>query len=96
MIAKLISLPKKALEGIRKRISNVFVGKNLYAYVTTPYWRKYRDIFETYGFKTRVVDNTLLVFKHGVSEKDVEREFEEIVKLQKEGRLEKALAEALG
>jgi len=83
--------PKRIHKGIKSLTGNVFVGKNLYAYVSTPNWRKYKEIFETYGFKTKNIGNTLLVFKPEAKEKDVEREFYEIQKLQAEGKLEKLL-----
>jgi aspartate/tyrosine/aromatic aminotransferase len=74
---------------------NVFVGKHLVAYIKTPNWKTYQRIFEEYGFKTRNIDNYLLVFRPHVEEKQVEKEFEELLKTWKEGRLEKLLAQAL-
>jgi len=99
----MIKVIKKAVRGAEKRLKellgagaeNVFIGKTLIAYIKTPNWKTYKKIFEEYGFKTKNIDDYLLIFRPRAKEEDVEKEFEEVLKLWKEGRLEKALAKAL-
>ena len=74
---------------------NVFVGKHLVAYIKTPNWKTYQRIFEEYGFKTRNIDNYLLVFRPYAKEEDIQKEFQELLKFQREGKLERLLAQAL-
>jgi hypothetical protein len=92
---------KKAEEKLKELLGgggegNVFVGKNLVAYIKTPNWKVYQRIFEEYGFKTKNIDDYLLIFRPHAREEDVEREFKELEKAWKEARLEKLLARALG
>jgi aspartate/tyrosine/aromatic aminotransferase len=74
---------------------NVFVGKHLVAYIKTPNWKTYQRIFEEYGFKTKNIDNYLLVFRPYAKEEDIQKEFQELLKFQREGKLERLLAQAL-
>jgi hypothetical protein len=94
---------KKAFDKTGKKLKellggggeNVFIGKQLVAYIKTPNWKTYKRIFEEYGFKTKNIDDYLLIFRPHAREEDVEREFEMALRLWKEGRLEKELAKAL-
>jgi hypothetical protein len=94
---------KKAFDKTGKKLKellggggeNVFIGKQLVAYIKTPNWKTYKRIFEEYGFKTKNIDDYLLVFRPHAREEDVEREFEELLKFQREGKLERLLAQAL-
>jgi aspartate/tyrosine/aromatic aminotransferase len=94
---------KKAFDKTGKKLKellggggeNVFIGKQLVAYIKTPNWKTYKRIFEEYGFKTKNIDEYLLVFKPHADEKQVEKEFQELLKTWKEGKLEKLLAQAL-
>jgi hypothetical protein len=94
---------KKAFDKTGKKLKellggggeNVFIGKQLVAYIKTPNWKTYKRIFEEYGFKTKNIDDYLLIFRPHADEKQVEKEFEMALRLWKEGRLEKELAKAL-
>ena len=94
---------KKAFDKTGKKLKellggggeNVFIGKQLVAYIKTPNWKTYKRIFEEYGFKTKNIDDYLLIFRPHAREEDVEKEFETALRLWKEGRLEKELAKAL-
>jgi hypothetical protein len=94
---------KKAFDKTGKKLKellggggeNVFIGKQLVAYIKTPNWKTYKRIFEEYGFKTKNIDDYLLIFRPHAREEEVEREFQELLKFQREGKLERLLAQAL-
>jgi hypothetical protein len=94
---------KKAFDKTGKKLKellggggeNVFIGKQLVAYIKTSNWKTYKRIFEEYGFKTKNIDDYLLIFRPHAREEDVEREFQELLKFQREGKLERLLAQAL-
>jgi hypothetical protein len=90
---------KKAEEKLKELLGgggeNVFIGKQLVAYIKTPNWKTYKRIFEEYGFKTKNINDYLLIFRPHAREEDIQREFQELLKFQREGKLERLLAQAL-